>query len=46
MIGKINFGLGMPAQRPQAPIGNPIGHVVPTTLPRPVAHSLIVKTNG
>ena len=44
MIARINFGLGMPTQRPQAPIGNPIGHAVSQTLPRPAKHSLIVKT--
>ena len=46
MISQINFGLGVPAQRPQAPIGNPIGHTVPQTLPPLVAHNLIVNTNG
>jgi hypothetical protein len=44
MIARINFGLGMPTQRPQAPIGNPIGHAVAQTLPRPAVHNLIVRT--
>jgi hypothetical protein len=44
MIARINFGLGTPAPRPQAPIGNPIGHAVAQTLPRPAVHNLIVRT--
>lgn len=44
MISRINFGLGTPATRPQAPVGNPIGHLVPKTLPPPANHSLTVKT--
>ncbi len=43
MIARINFGLGTPAPRPQAPIGNPIGHVVAQTLPRPAVHNLVVR---
>ena len=44
MISRINFGLGTPAPRPQAPIGHPIGHIVtPQLSPRPVNHSLVVK---
>jgi hypothetical protein len=44
MIARINFGLGTPAPRPQAPIGNPIGHAVAQTLPRPAVHNLVVRT--
>ena len=44
MISRINFGLGTPEPRPQAPIGNPIGHAVAQTLPRPVVHNLVVRT--
>ena len=44
MISRINIGLGTPAQRPQAPIGNPIGHAVAQTLPRPTMHNLVVRT--
>ena len=44
MIARINFGLGTPAPRPQAPIGNPIGHAVAQPLPRPAVHNLVVHT--
>lgn len=44
MISRINFGLGTPAPRPPAPIGNPVGHLVPKTLPLPAKHCLTVKT--
>ena len=44
MITRINFGLGTPAPRPPAPIGNPIGHLVVKTLPPPAKHSRTVQT--